>query len=53
MIIVKVLVYICLIVCLAIYIHFEKLRSYRKGFSDGMEHYSEMVKEACRRIKNE
>ena len=50
MIIVKALVYVCLIVCLAVYIHFEKLRSYRKGFSDGIE---KMAEEAVRRIKNE
>lgn len=47
MLIVKVLVYVCLIVCLAIYIHFEKLKCYRKGFSDGMDYYSKMVEEDC------
>ena len=46
MIIGKVLAYICLIVCFAIYIHFEKLKSYREGVSDGMEHYSKMVEGA-------
>ncbi len=39
------LVYVALIVCLTIYIHFEKRNSYQKGFSDGVEHYSKLVDE--------
>lgn len=41
----EVLVYIALIVSLTIYIHFEKGRSYQKGFQDGVKHYSDMVDE--------
>ena len=41
--IVEILVYVCAIVCFAIYIHYEKQKSYQEGFSDGVEHYSSMV----------
>ena len=39
------LIYICSIVCLTIYIHFEKRSSYKKGFSDGFNYYSEMAED--------
>jgi hypothetical protein len=43
--IIAFLVYVFLIACLTIYIHYEKQKSYQKGFSDGVEHYSSMVEE--------
>lgn len=49
MTIAEVLAYVCSIVCLTIYIHFEKRNSYQKGFSDGVEHYSNMVEEVLHR----
>lgn len=49
MVIVDVL-YVCSIICLFIYIHSEKRRSYKKGFSDGVEHYSDTVNETLRYI---
>lgn len=39
----EVLVYVCLIAMFTIYIHFEKRHNYKKGFSDGIKHYSDMV----------
>ena len=39
----------CSIVCFTIYIHFEKRRSYQKGLSDGVKHYSGMVDEVLHR----
>lgn len=46
----KVLVYVGLIGALTIYIHFEKERSYREGFQDGIKHYSDLVDEALHHI---
>lgn len=43
--IIEILICICLIVCLTIYIHIEKLNSYKEGFLDGVKHYSNMVEE--------
>lgn len=48
--IVEVLAYVCLILFLTIYIHFEKRWNYQKGFQDGMTHYSDMVNEALHDI---
>lgn len=50
--IVEVLIYVCLIACLTIYIHFEKRRSYQKGFTDGVKHYSDMVEELLQKYTN-
>lgn len=47
--IIKVLVYVCLITCFTVYIHFEKRNSYQKGFSDGVKHYSDLVEEVLHR----
>ena len=44
------LLYVCLIVGLTIYIHFEKRNSYKEGFSDGVEHYSKMVESSLDHI---
>lgn len=46
----EILVYIALIVSLTIYIHFEKRRSYREGFQDGIKHYSDLVDNALHHI---
>lgn len=46
----QTLVYVCLIVGLTIYIHFEKWNSYKEGFSDGVEHYSKMVESSLDHI---
>lgn len=46
----EILVYVGLtvsfIASLTVYIHFEKLHEYKKGFLDGVEHYSKLVDEA-------
>ena len=48
--IVEILVYVCSIVIFAIYIHFEKLKCYREGFSDGVKEYSDMVEGVLQRV---